>query len=109
MEGEIVHRSAVNWTVVTPIIASPESIALGPRRPAARFVLNSRDGRPFRVRRVSCGEPAIRGRAEADEPGLRQTVQVESTGALSSGVHILAIETDHPYFPRAELRIVVLD
>ena len=107
--GEIVHRSAVNWTVVPPITASPESIALGPKMRSAKVVLDSQDGLPFRVGRASCKEPAVTGHAEVDEPAGRHTIQVESTAGAPVGVHILTIETDHPSLPRVELRIVVLD
>jgi len=109
LEGGIVHRSTVEWTVVAPIAAAPESIVLDSKSRVARVVLSSQDGRPFHVKRVACAEPTIQGRAEVDGPATRHAVQFEAPADPPAGVHPLTIETDHPTSPRVQLRVVVLD
>jgi hypothetical protein len=110
--GDLVrYRHVVSWEVALPITASPKLTVIRPGQRDYRVLIRSRDQKPFRIARVECGVPGIRGRASNTAAALAQTVEVVSEGAPpSEGWRgIITVFTDHPTQGKVDLPFVVVE
>jgi len=101
----------VSWETVTPITAFPKMIVLKPGERDYRVLIQSRDQKLFRITRIECNVPGIKGRAANDGAGVTQTVAVERPGALQpqSVRGLITVFTDHPAQGKVDLPFVVVD
>ena len=108
-ESNDLLRHAVAWTVVAPITVAPEMIVLKSGGRDNRVVLKSRDQQAFRVTRVECDSPEVRGQATSAEPALTQVVEVSGDPKPGAGRGVVSVFTDHPTLSKIEVPFIVLD
>ncbi len=89
--------------------ASPKVIAMRSGRRDYRVVIQSRDQKPFRVKRIESRVAGIRGRALTTTAALSQTVQVEGVSQSKVRRGAITVFTDHPIEEKVDLPFVVID
>lgn len=108
-DGErIVIAKTVNWEVISPITAEPKMVVLRPDKGEYRFLLRSRDQRPFRITRIDSTLPELKSQGQPEAAALTQIVHVEDGrgGAGGDRRGTLTIFTDHPAQGKIEVPIV---
>lgn len=110
LDGDQVRfRHILEWTVETPLSASPRMIVLKPGQGSLRVLIQSRNKKPFRVDRVESATPGVRGRAASAAVALAQMIEIEGAPPSDVKKGTLTVVTDHPAQPTIELPFVVLD
>jgi hypothetical protein len=71
--------------------------------------LISQDQRAFRVTRVDCETPGVRGLASGDEPALTQVLDVKGDPQPGAKRGAVSVFTDHPTMSKIEIPFVALD
>jgi hypothetical protein len=109
MGEALLDRRDVRWEVVSPIQAAPKVIVMRRGKKAYSVEVSSRDKKLFRVTRVECKLPGIKGWARSAAGALTQTVQVEGEPRSGDPGGVLTVFTDHPSQSSVNVPIVVLD
>jgi len=102
-------RHALEWTIETPLSASPRMVVMKPAQAAFRVLIQARDRKPFRVDRVESAYPGVRGRAAGGDAATTQVVEIEGSPPSDVKKGTLTVVTDHPAQPKLDLPFMVLD
>jgi hypothetical protein len=108
---QVLFRHVLNWESVSPITTSPAMVVIKSGERRYRILVRSRDQKLFRVTRIECKVPGIRGRAPNNSAALSQAVEIdgERTPRSESGRGVITVFTDHPAQGKVDVPFVVLD
>jgi hypothetical protein len=110
LDGENgLDRHVVTWEVASAITASPKMVVFQSGQKSFRVLLRAGDETPFRVERVECQSPGIKGRAASPGAAVVQVVEIEGTPRPGQGRGVVTVFTNHPAQPRVDLPYVVLE
>ncbi len=106
-----VFEHVLNWEVVPPITASPKLLVIRPGTRAYPFILQSRDGKAFRVAPLASNDAGLTLQIPSAEALLTQKVTVDVTATPKSAAvpKVLTLETDHPAMAKVEIPVVVIE
>ena len=106
---QIRARHAVSWEIASPIVASPKVVAIRPGQREYRVVIQSRDRRTFRIKRIECDAAGVEGRVLSSSAALAQTVQFEGMPQPKDRRGTFKVLTDHPLQAKVDLPYVVIE
>ena len=110
LDGErTLHAHGENWDVISPITVSPKMIVIRAGKTTPRILLRSRDQRPFRVLRVECGLPWLRGRATKETIDLTQVVEIDGEPPKGQAPGVVSVVTDHPGQGKVVIPFLVIE
>ncbi len=109
-QGSQIHaRHVVGWEIASPIVASPKVVAIRSGQREYRVVIQSRDQRAFRIKRIESGTAGLEGRALGSNAATAQTVLFEGRPRSKDQRGAIAVFTDHPVQEKVDLPFVVIE
>lgn len=109
-QGDQIHaRYVVTWQIVPPIVASPKVVAIRSGQREYQVVIQSRDHRAFRIKRIECSAAGVEGRALGSNAALAQTIVFEGRSRPKDQRGAIAVFTDHPLQEKVDLPYVVIE
>lgn len=108
-QDDALLRHVVDWRVVSPILASPETIVLQTNTRDPRVIITSQDETPFRVTRIECDAAGVQCRAASAEAKPSHIVELHLESKPKAGRYLLSVFTDHPAQEQVDAPVLVLD
>ena len=108
-QDDVLLRHVVDWRVVSPLLASPETIVLQAATRNPRMIISSQDKTPFRVTRIECDAIDLQCRAASAEAAASHIVELHRAPNLKAGRYLMSVFTDHPAQEKVDAPILVLD
>lgn len=109
---QLIATRPLTWEVTRPIEVVPKVIALTPTKRSSTIVIQSRDGKPFRIVTASADVAGIKVRPSDDAvAAATQTIGVQwsDNAKASDPKGVLQIRTDHPDQMAVSIPIVIIE